>query len=90
MRCLLKYTWKPEILAGRRSQAVGGSVLWADNESGLLGVVGVFWGNLNVYSVKIGAAVRSCCLCEVHYRGVDRHGITAVCNGIAFVIEIIG
>ena len=77
------------MLADRRPQAVGGSVLWAYNEGGLLGVVGVFWGNFNVYSVKIRAAEGSRCHCKCHIRGVDRHGI-AVGNGIAFVVEIQG
>ena len=55
----------------------------------MLGVVGVFWGNFNVYSVKIRAAEGSRCLCKCHIRGVDRHGVAAG-NGIAFVVEIQG
>ena len=64
LRRLSKYTRKFGVLADRRPHAVGGSVLWAYNEGGLLGVVGVFWGNFNVYSVKIRAAEGSRCLCK--------------------------
>ena len=70
-RCLSKYTRKFGVLADRRPQAVGGSVLWAYNEGGLLGVVGVFWGNFNGYSVKIRAAEGSRWLCKCHIRGVN-------------------
>ena len=64
LRRLSKYTRKFGVLADRRPHAVGGSVLWAYNEGGLLGVVGVFWGNFNVYSVKTRAAEGSRCLCK--------------------------
>ena len=86
--CLLKYTRKPETLAVRRPEAVGGSVLWAENQSCLLGLVGVVWGIFNGYSVKTVTGV-GVVVAHIYIRGIDGNGIAAR-YGITFVVEIIG
>ena len=76
------------MLADRRPQAVGGSVLWAYNEGGLLGVVGVFWGNDNGDLVKTVTGV-GVVVAHIYIRGIDGHGIAAR-YGITFVVEVCG